>query len=65
MIKKRKIIMLPLGRVDQMARAHNVTRSTVYNALAYRSDSETAQLIRQQAVELYGGVETSRVVFQK
>lgn len=35
----------------------------VYNALAYRSDSEMAKTIRKQAVSLYGGVETSVIVF--
>ena len=40
----------------------NVGKVTVYNALAYRSDSENAKLIRQKAISDYGGIETTKTI---
>ena len=54
---KREIIKVPANCIADIAKAHgNVTRQTVYNALAYRSFSDTAEHIRKEAVELYGGI---------
>lgn len=46
-----------------MASTFNVNRATIYNALAYRSNSSTAKLVRQKALAEYGGIETTRIVF--
>lgn len=54
---KRQIIRVPANCIADIAKAHgNVTRQTVYNALSYRSFSITAEQIRREALELYGGV---------
>lgn len=62
---KKKIITVPRGAVDGIRRSMNVDRSTVYNALNYRSDSENAQQIRRLALTTYGGVETTKVIFSR
>ena len=38
------------------------SRSAVFNALAFRSDSVSAQAIRNQALSAYGGIETYKYV---
>jgi len=62
MSRRKKIIQVPHGNVEKMMKAYGYTRSAVYNALAYRTDSETAKMIRSQAVELYGGVATTKLI---
>ena len=54
---------MPVGMVGQMAALYQCTEQAIYNALAFKSDSLAAQKIRKEAVELYGGVVTSKVVF--
>lgn len=56
--------MIPHGNVQKMMKAYGYTRSAVYNALAFRTDSETAKLIRNQAIQLYGGVTTTKIIFE-
>ncbi len=63
MAKKREIIVIPVASVLELADAHHITRQAVYNALGYRSNSMTAQAIRKQAMELYGGVVSHKVYF--
>ena len=60
---RKKIITVPLGNVEKMAAEHNVSRGMVYNALNFTSNSPVAQIIRKEAMELYGGVLNSKVVF--
>jgi DNA-binding phage protein len=60
---KRKIISVPVGNVQKLAKAHGITSSGVYNALNYNSNSALAQLIREQALKLYGGVQNTKIVF--
>lgn len=64
MSRRKKIIMVPHGNVQKMMKAYGYTRSAVYNALAFRTDSETAKLIRNQAIQLYGGVTTTKIIFE-
>ena len=64
MTKKRKIIQIPRGTVDQIAKANNCSKVMVYNALRYATDSAAAQKIRREALELYGGIVTSKIVFE-
>ena len=61
-IRKKKIIQIPPKNVETLARTMKVGRVTVYNALAYRSDSENAKLIRQKAVSEYGGIEITKTI---
>lgn len=59
---KKKIIKIPRKNVDLLAKAMNVAPVTVWNALAFRSDSENAQQIRRLAISTYGGVETTKII---
>ena len=60
---KKKIIVVPVGNVQKIAKANNVTPSAVYNALNYNSNSTLAQSLRKQALDLYGGINDTKVVF--
>ena len=61
-MRKKKIIQVPRKNIDLLAKTMNDGKVTVWNALAYRSDSENAQQIRRLAMSAYGGVETTKVV---
>ena len=62
-MRRKKIIKAPKGAVEKLAKEYKFTTTAVYNALAYKSDSEAAKAIRKDAVEYYGAVETSKIVF--
>lgn len=62
MARKKKIIQVPAENVDKLAKVMRCTKSAVYNALAFRSDSASAQAIRSQALQAYGGIETFKYV---
>ena len=51
------------GRFDQFGRPILVSEITVYNALAGRSNSDEAQRIRKEALEMYGGVTEKKTIF--
>ena len=60
---KRNIISVKKGIVPQIAQSQNVSIGTVYAALNYTSNSESAQVIRKLALEIYGGVITRKVIW--
>lgn len=60
-MRTKEIIQVPPENVAKIAKAMRVARVTVYNALAYRSESENAKLIRKLALSEYGGVETTKI----
>ena len=62
MLRKKKIIQIPRKNVALLAKATLSSETTVYNALAFRSDSENAKLIRSKAVSEYGGIETTKTI---
>ena len=62
MTRKKKIIQVPRKSVDLLAKTMNVSEITVWNALAFRSDSDNAQQIRRLALSTYGGIETYKLV---
>lgn len=62
MARKKKIIQIPPKNVELLAKAMNVGKVTVWNALAFRSDSENAKQIRRLALSTYGGFETTKLV---
>ena len=62
MVRKKKIIQVPRKNVDALAKVMGVKNTTVWNALAFRSDSENAQQIRRLALSTYGGIETYKMV---
>lgn len=57
--KKAPVIIVPHGQTKRIAIQFGCTIQTVRNALKYMSDTEQAQRIRKEAIELYGGTETS------
>ena len=62
-VKKIKIIKVsPEGR-KMLAARYGCRRETIYNALAFRSQSKQAEEIRQDALNDFGDIETDRVVF--
>lgn len=62
MARKKKIIQVPRKNVDALAKAMGCKNVTVWNALAFRSDSENAQQIRRLALSTYGGIETTKII---
>ena len=62
MARKKKIIVIPRKNVDALAKRTSSSETSVYNALAYRSDSDNAKLIRNLALSDYGGIETTKVI---
>jgi hypothetical protein len=62
MARKKKIIQVPPGNVEKLMKVMRCSRSAVFNALAFRSDSESAKAIRSQALSAYGGIETFKYV---
>lgn len=62
MVRRKKIIQIPRKNVGMLAKAMLTSETSVYNALAYRSDSENAKMIRQKAITEYGGIETTKTI---
>lgn len=62
MTRKKKIIQISRKNVDLLAESMHVSAVTVWNALAFRSDSDNAVRIRQLALSDYGGIETYKLV---
>lgn len=59
---KQKIISIPPSKVTQIAQSKGISRTMVYNALAFRSNSPMAEVIRKESLELYGGVVHTRLI---
>lgn len=62
MIKKVKKIKVTPENLRKLAKAFGACESGVFNALAYRSNSERAIMIRKQAIENYGGAEVTETI---
>jgi len=63
MVKRKKIIQVPYGAVEKMCKAHRCKRTAIYDALSFTTNSELAKIIRKNAVEEYGGVQTTKIIF--
>lgn len=61
-MRKKKIIQVPPKNIGLLADTMRVSKVAVWNALAFRSDSENAQLIRKKALSDYGGIETVKTI---
>lgn len=61
--KKRKIIRVSPENRKKLIAYFGCTEATVYNALAYKTFSNAAASIRNAALNIFGGVETDKVVF--
>ena len=62
-VKKIKIIKVSLEGRKKLAERFGCCRETIFNALAYRSQSKQSEDIRQAALNEFGGVETDKVMF--
>lgn len=61
--KKRKVISVsPESRKKLMA-LYGCSQTAVYQALAYVTHTQRAEQIRQDAINLFGGVPNTKVVF--
>lgn len=63
MIKKEKIIV-PLKQISALMARFDCKKTAVYNALAYRSQSEQAKSIRQVAIKEHDGRKVTVVTFE-
>lgn len=52
---KRQVIFLPPSKRDALCAAVGVSRKTYYNAVNFFTNSASAEKIRKDALELYGG----------
>ena len=62
-VKKVKIIKVSLEGRKKLAERYGCCRETIFNALAFRSQSKQSEDIRQAALNEFGGVETDKVMF--
>lgn len=62
-MRKKKVIQVPPGAVQLIMRAHRCSKTAVYDALSWKTNSEFASKIRQDALAEYGGVEVTKVYF--
>lgn len=62
-VKKLKIIKVSLEGRKKLAERYGCCRETIFNALAFRSQSKQSEDIRQAALNEFGGIETDKVVF--
>lgn len=59
MVKTRKItkILVDKSKIEKLMDKFHCGRASVYNALAYRTNSEMSEKIRNEAINRYGGIE--------
>lgn len=62
-VKKIKIIKVPLEGRKKLAERYGCCRETIFNALAFRSQSKQSEDIRQDALKEFGGVVVDKVLF--
>lgn len=55
MATTKKVIKVPQGVVPKLSKIYGIGRSSVYDALGFRTDSVIARKIRKDALEVYGG----------
>lgn len=62
MAKKVPVIQIPRGTADDICIALGIGKTTLYDALNYRSHSKDAQNTRDVVLAKYGGVKTTKLV---
>lgn len=62
-VKKIKIIKVSLEGRKKLAERYGCCRETIFNALAFRSQSKQSERIRHDALNEFGGVENDKVMF--
>lgn len=63
MARKEPVIKLKRGMADKVCRALKIGKTTLYEALSYKSNSDEAKNTREVVLQKFGGVKTTRVVF--
>lgn len=63
--KWKEIVVVPWGTVPKLARHYKVSETCVYNALAFRSNSEIAENIRMDALKNYGAIKSKKYLFNR
>lgn len=63
-MKKKEKIIVPLKQISILMERFECKKTAVYNALAYRSQSEQAKSIRQVALKECGGRKTTVITFE-
>ncbi len=61
--KKLKIIKVSIEGRKKLLSMYQCTTTTLYNALGYRTNSSIAENIRKDALSMFGGVVTEKIVF--
>lgn len=57
--KRTPVVIVPHGMTTRLAKHFGITIQAVRNALKYQCNSDQAQAVRREAVENYGGTETT------
>lgn len=61
--KTQKIISVSLRCRDKLKVKYQCSQTSVYNALAFRTNNKRAEQIRQDAIKKYGGIEIDKPIF--
>lgn len=61
--KTRKVISVSAETRKKLMERHECSKATVYNALAYKTDSAIARAIRKDATKRFKGIEIDKPVF--
>lgn len=64
MVRRKKIIQVPFGTIEKICRDMNCRKTAVYDALNYSTDSKLANIIREKAISVYGGIKTSKWILR-
>lgn len=65
MPKMMPIIVIPKGTEKPMCKELNISRTALYAALNFSSQSEKAQKVRDKALADYGGFLTKKPILKK
>lgn len=61
--KTKKVISVSAEIRKKLMERHGCSNATVYNALAYKTNSAIAKAIRKDATKRFGGMEIDKPVF--
>lgn len=61
--KKVKFISVSIKNRDELKKKYQCSQTAIYNALAYRTSCKRAESIRRDAIDNFGGVVCSRLIF--
>lgn len=61
-VKMQKIISVSIKNREELKKKYQCSQTTLYNALAYKTMNRRADVIRQDALDNFGGVESKKPV---